>query len=188
MLSKTHSSTLIWWKVVQRFENFSGFSRPPFPKRLRKPNDWTTQKKHPNATLFSRKYYIITHLPKTKDACTLKMMGFGRGISAWTASWGCLELVFAECKAIFLIQRPFSKRSMAVLTSPNKSMRPSYCLEVPLLVNPYLEDHPRICNWLGSLPCISRGVRPFGRGPITLLRGEKLTMVINHYYLGWSSK
>ena len=47
----------------------------------------------------------------------------------------------------------------------------------------YLEDHPRTCKWLGSPPFISHEVRPFGMGT-TLLKGDFLTMVINHLLNG----
>ena len=42
-----------------------------------------------------------------------------------------------------------------------------------------LEDHPMTCKWLGSPPFISHLYRPFVRES-ALLRGRKLTMVINH--------
>ena len=47
-----------------------------------------------------------------------------------------------------------------------------------------LKDHPRNCKWLGSPPFTSHEVRPFGRGPTTLLRGLTITMVINHLLNG----
>ena len=49
--------------------------------------------------------------------------------------------------------------------------------------NPYLEDHPMTCKWLGSPPFISHEVRPFGMG-ITRSLGDLLSMVINHLLTG----
>ena len=56
-----------------------------------------------------------------------------------------------------------------------------------------LKIHPFSTErWLweeGEAPFISRGVRPFGRGPTTRSLGVLLTMDINHLQvLGWSSK
>ena len=39
-------------------------------------------------------------------------------------------------------------------------------------------------KWLGSPTFIRHEVRPFGRGPTTLLRGLTITMVINHLLSG----
>ena len=52
--------------------------------------------------------------------------------------------------------------------------------------SPYLEDHTRTKRkWFMDHPSfISRGVRPFGKGTTTLLRGQNLTMVINHLLSG----
>ena len=50
----------------------------------------------------------------------------------------------------------------------------------------YLEDGTTVSKWLGSPPFKSHlGIfRPFGKGPITPVRGLKLTMVINHLLAG----
>ena len=44
-------------------------------------------------------------------------------------------------------------------------------------------DHPSGCNWLGSPPFISHET-PIWKGKESLLRGRKLTMVINHLLTG----
>ena len=40
-------------------------------------------------------------------------------------------------------------------------------------------------KWLGSASSTSHEVRPFGRGPTTLLRGLTITMVISHVSESW---
>ena len=50
-------------------------------------------------------------------------------------------------------------------------------------INPTWRIIP-IRKWLGSPPFISHEVRPFVRGPTTLLRGLTITMVINHLLTG----
>ena len=53
--------------------------------------------------------------------------------------------------------------------------------KVPKFSGPHLEDHPRYRKWLGSPPPF---ISPFGRGPTSLLRGRKLTIIINHLLNG----
>ena len=53
------------------------------------------------------------------------------------------------------------------------------------MADSYLEDHPRTCKWLGSPPCISHEVRPFGRGPTTLLRGRNRSPWLLTTYDTW---
>ena len=69
-----------------------------------------------------------------------------------------------------------------------KKVRKEKRLDLPVDLLPlhYLEDHPRTCKWL-VIP-IYKPFRPSGRGT-TLLRGHRITMIINHLQvLGWSSK